>query len=176
MPRGTETCTNYKGRRRLSEIIFPGLGYGNAGCHLCHGLAYSIATAGKSYAPPGGGYSDCGPIIPHGLSVVITAPAVFSFTGAACPDRHLDAARLLGADVAGKARREDAGRILADAIRGIMDRMKIPDGLGALGFSGEDVPKLASGAITQDRLLRTSPRSQTEEDLQLIYEDALTAY
>lgn len=92
------------------------------------------------------------PIIPHGLSVVVTAPAVFRFTASSDPDKHLEAANLLGAHTTG-VKQADAGKVLADTILKYMEVMKIENGLGDLGYTRDDIPDLVKGALPQVSIL-----------------------
>jgi hydroxyacid-oxoacid transhydrogenase len=106
------------------------------------------------------------------MSVILNAPAVFRFTAQACPQRHLNAAAILGADVS-RAKLEDAGQVLAEQIIGYMQRLKVPNGLRAVGYSGDDIPALVKGTIPQHRVTKLSPRSASEEDLARLFEDAM---
>jgi len=110
--------------------------------------------------------------VPHGISVVVTAPAAFRFTYPAAPERHLKAAALLGADVSGVAVTEGA-EVLPRTLIGLMRDVGIPNGLAALGYGEADIPALVEGALKQQRILVNSPRDVGAEELKRILLDAM---
>src|SRR5579883_738005 len=120
----------------LLAASYAGVGFGNAGVHLPHGMSYPVSGHVKTYRAPG--YPEGRPMVPHGYSVILNAPAVFRFTACACLERHAEAAEALGADVA-SARPEDAGRILSDRIAWFMRRLKTPNGLREIGYHSSDI-------------------------------------
>jgi hydroxyacid-oxoacid transhydrogenase len=157
----------------LLAASYAGVGFGNAGVHLPHGMSYPVSGMVKSYRAPG--YAVDHPLVPHGYSVILNAPAVFRFTASANPDRHLEAAQALGVDVS-RCRREDAGRILAERITWFMDRLKVPNGLGAIGYTASDIPALVEGTLPQHRVTKLAPRPAGTEQLSRLFEDALAAW
>jgi hydroxyacid-oxoacid transhydrogenase len=157
----------------LLAASYAGVGFGNAGVHLPHGMSYPVSGNVKSYRLPG--YNVDHPLVPHGVSVILNAPAVFRFTANANPDRHLRAAEALGADVS-RARTEDAGKILADRIIRFMQRLGMPNGLHAIGYSSSDIPILVEGTLPQHRVTKLSPRAAGPDELAALFEDAMVAW
>jgi len=157
----------------LLAAAYAGVGFGNAGVHLPHGMSYPVSGNVKSYRAPG--YVTDHAIVPHGMSVILNAPAVFRFTAVASPARHLQAAEALGANVTG-AKAEDAGRILADRITWFMQRLQMPNGLKAIGYSSSDIPSLVEGTLPQHRVTKLSPRPAGPDELGALFEDSLVAW
>jgi hydroxyacid-oxoacid transhydrogenase len=174
---------------------YAGVGFGNAGVHLCHGMSYPISGLNKAYVHPG--YDPKKPLVPHGISVVMSSPAIFRWTAAADPGRHAEAAALLRGDnppvslrmytseddrVAVGAGRvsataaADAGNALADQLLRYMDIMRVPDGLGALGFTNADVPALVEGTLPQKRVTNLSPHPVASEHLAQLFRASMKVY
>ena len=154
----------------LLAAALAGIGFGNAGVHLPHGMSYPVAGMVSGYIPPG--YDVDHPMVPHGISVILNTPAVVRFTAPASPERHLRAAAALGADIA-RASAEDAGAILADRVIHFMRILDVPNGLGAVGYTTADIPALVEGTLPQHRVTKLSPRPANESDLTSLFEASM---
>jgi hydroxyacid-oxoacid transhydrogenase len=169
--RAVENPDDDEAREKMAlAASFAGVGFGNAGVTIPHGMSYPVSGMVRSYRTSG--YPQDRPLVPHGISVVLNAPAAFRFTAPASPERHLRAAEALGADIS-RARPEDAGRIVADLLIGFMKRLHIPNGLSAIGYTKADIPRLVEGALPQQRVLKLSPRPAGPEELAAMFEDAM---
>ncbi len=150
----------------MRAAMYAGIGFGNAGVHIPHACAYPIAGMVRDYRPAD--YPQEEPMVPHGLSVVLTAPAAFRFTYPAQPERHREAARLLGGD-------PNLGvDALPEAIVSLCRDVGIPNGLAAIGYGPADIEGLVDGALKQQRLLAVAPRDVDGAALAAIFQASMT--
>ena len=172
LERAVRDASDTEAREKLAwAATLAGIAFGNAGVHLPHGMAYAVAGLVRGFHMPG--YPEGAPMVPHGVSVVLNAPSVFRFTARACPERHLEGASLLGADVrdAGLA---DAGEVLGATLERLMRATGIPHGLSAIGYVAGDVDALVRGTIVQKRLLDNAPVPVAEPELAALFHGAMT--
>ncbi len=150
---------------------FAGMGFGNAGVHVPHANAYPIAGQVKDFSPKD--YPAGEPMVPHGMSVALTAPEAFRFTFEASPERHVRAARLLAPN-AGEP--EEPAEFLPTVLTDLMRDIDMPNGVAAVGFDDGDVPDLVAGTMKQQRLLATCPREVTEDDVAGIFRRSMSLW
>lgn len=150
---------------------FAGIGFGNAGVHLPHAMSYPVAGLVREYYPDG--YRSDHPMVPHGMAVTLNAPAVFRFSAQADPERHLAAARLMGADIS-RVKPEEAGDLLASTMIELMRKTGMPNGLSALGFHAGDLDDLVAGTLPQQRLTKLSPCPAGPDDLRRLFLEAMS--
>ena len=178
LPRAVKDPDDFEAQSNmLLAATLAGVGFGNAGVHLCHGMSYPISSQNPGYQHAG--YEVDVPIIPHGVSVAVTSPAVFRFTAASNPERHLAAAECFGVDIS-QVKKESAGEVLGEALADFLAKLgDQPRGLKALGFGREHLDTLVEGTIPQARVLMLAPNLETQdveyerEQLRGLFEEAL---
>lgn len=150
-----------------------GVGFGSAGVTLPHGMSYPISGLVRDYRPEG--YPQDHALIPHGMAVILGAPAAFRFMAPGNPEMFLRAAELIGADTSG-AGPDEAGEIVAQTVIGIMKKAGIPNGLRAVGYTPDDVDALVEGVLPQERVTKLSPRPATAADFRRLFLDSMTIW
>ena len=173
---------NFNARMNMQyAACYAGMGFGTAGVHLCHGMSYPISGLNKNISKYT--YWDYDtkchitdyPIIPHGVSVVITAPTVFDFTCQTKLDRHRKGAIMLGADE-NKIKFNDCDSIaghLKERLLFFMDKLNIPLGLSKIGYQFKDINALVDGTIPQERVTKLSPNPIDKDILGMLFEKSM---
>lgn len=156
-----------RGLMMLSATM-AGVGFGSAGVHIPHACAYPLAGLKHVYRHPG--YPGEKVFVPHGFSVIVTAPAAFRFTFDADPEKHVRAASLLTGETYSPNDRE----ALPNALIALMRDVGAPSGVRELGYDEADIPALVDGALKQQRLLAVAPKAPTADDLAQIFRDSMS--
>lgn len=171
LPRALTDDTDTEARQQLMwAATLAGIAFGNAGVHLPHAMSYAVAGMVHDYLPKD--YPDDHAMVPHGMSVIVNAPAVFRRTAGRLPERHLEIAGLLGANTVGAAS-ADAAELMSGRLLELMRAADMPLGLSELGYHESDASRLADGAWPQQRLLVNAPYAVDEAELQSLFSSAM---
>ncbi|HSS66011.1 MAG TPA: hydroxyacid-oxoacid transhydrogenase [Gammaproteobacteria bacterium] len=172
LERGVADAKDTEARDRLMwGATLAGMAFGNCGTHLPHAFSYAVSNLVKSWRAKDYPMGE-GAFIPHGVAVILNSPSVFRFTAHSAPERHLEAADCLGADIR-DAVPDDAGEVVADRIIGLMKTIGIPNGLGGVGLSAEDAGALSETASSQRRAIGNAPRDLDKSDIAEIFARAV---
>jgi len=172
LERGVADNSDHIARDKLSwAASLAGAAFGNSGTHLPHAMSYGITHLMRDIQTKD--YTVASPFVPHGISVIVSAPAIFRYTAEASPQRHLEAAQFLLADQGG-ATPDDAGEVLANRLIQLMRNTSIPNGLSGVGFGTDDIAELAKSSIRQSRAIANAPRESNLVDMENIYAAAIS--
>jgi alcohol dehydrogenase class IV len=115
------------------------------------------------------------PLVPHGMSTALGAPAAFQFTAHAKPERHIEIAGWMGVKPR-SAGADAAGQALREAFIAFMQSIGLPNGLQAVGYTSSDLASLAEGTMKQKRLLGLSPEPVTVGAVERMLEESLVVW
>lgn len=150
--------------------MLAGLGFGNAGCHIPHGMSYAVAGLVRDYYPEG--WRTNAAMAPHGIAVIVNAPAVLRLLSSVQPDLMAKTAKVMSVDLE-DIEPEFAGDLVADRLVEMMRDCEIPNGLMGLGFTEADIDALTAKTMPQRRLLDNAPMILEEEHIRGLFEGAM---
>ncbi len=169
--RGVTDSQDHVARDQLMwGATLAGIAFGNSGTHLPHAMSYGVTHLMHDITTKD--YTVASPFIPHGISVVVNAPSIFRYTAEATPERHMEAAKHLGADSI-DAGVDDAGEVLSNRLIELMRGTHMPNGLSELGFSSDHVIDMAASSFRQKRAIGNAPRESNLQDMVSIYSSAM---
>lgn len=172
LERAVADAGDHRAREQMMwAATLAGIAFGNAGVHAPHGMSYAAAGLVRGFRPSG--YPPDEVMVPHGMSVIVNAPAVFRHTAATSPDRHLESARALGAQTGGAAP-DQAGEVLSNRLVEMMRAVGMPNGVGGLGYGDADLDALTQRTLPQQRLLQNAPCEMNSGVIRDLFRDALS--
>ena len=136
--------------------LYAGISLANAGVGAVHALAY----------PLGGEFN-----IPHGIANGLLLPHVMAFNLIGDVEKFADIAWLLGEEVEGLSRIEQARRS-AVAVKKLVDDVDMPKTLSELNIPENSIERLAEAAMNVTRLMANNPRNMTRENAVTIFKNA----
>ena len=168
--RGVTDQTDCEARDQLMwGATLAGMAFGNSGTHLPHAMSYGITHLMDNITT--NDYQVASPFVPHGISVMVCAPAIFRYIAEGAPQRHLSAAGFLGAN-AKDATPNDAGELVADELIRLIRRTNGPNGISGVGFNAKDAKELAASAVRQSRAIQNAPRIVEQQEIENIFSSA----
>lgn len=149
------TNTKARGDMLLGSML-AGQAFANSPVAAVHALAY----------PLGGHFH-----IPHGLSNALVLPHVLRFNVVEAPTPYAELAPFAFPELA-KLEGQERAMAFCEALADLSGKCGLQPNLRAMDIPEDILPKLASDAMNQTRLLVNNPRPVTEADALAIYKAA----
>ncbi|MEZ5878810.1 MAG: iron-containing alcohol dehydrogenase [Tepidamorphaceae bacterium] len=140
----------------LLGSMLAGQAFANSPVAAVHALAY----------PLGGHFH-----IPHGLSNALVLPHVLRFNAATTPQPYAEIAPFAFPELA-KYEGQERAAAFCDALADLSKACGLQQSLREMNIAEDFLPRLASDAMNQTRLLVNNPRPVTEADALAIYQAA----
>ncbi|WP_269584111.1 iron-containing alcohol dehydrogenase [Roseibium sp. Sym1] len=146
-----------RGNMLLGSML-AGQAFANSPVAAVHALAYPVGSLFH---------------VPHGLSNALVLAEVMRFNAPECGPAYAELAPHVFPDIAVDRSSQAITADFIDRLAGLNRDLGLEPGLGQVGITASDIPKLASDAMNQTRLLVNNPREVREEDAVRIYEASL---